>query len=67
LIWLNGVIGFGAGDVAGGAEYKPTAAAMTWLGDLEKELARARAGVEKLDSTDLPAFNKAMAGKITIK
>ncbi len=67
LIWLNGVIGFGAGDVAGGAEYKPTAAALAWLGDLEKELARARAGLATLESTDLPAFNKAMAGKVTIK
>jgi hypothetical protein len=67
LIWLNGVIGFGAGDVAGGAEYRPTAAAMAWLADLESELAKARAGVDKLEKTDVPAFNKAMAGKIVIK
>ncbi|HUL74498.1 MAG TPA: hypothetical protein VLT86_15425 [Vicinamibacterales bacterium] len=64
LIWLNGVIGFGAGDVAGGAEYRPTAAAMQWLSDLEKELARARVGVDKLEKTDVPAFNQAMAGKL---
>jgi len=64
LIWLNGVIGFGAGDVAGGAEYRPTAAAMAWLADLEKELATAKAGVEKLMTVELPAFNKAMAGKL---
>ncbi len=67
LIWLNGVIGFGAGDVAGGAEYRPTAAAMAWLADLEKDLARARAGVDQLEKTDVPAFNKAMAGKLVIK
>ena len=67
LIWLNGVIGFGAGDVAGGAEYRPTAAAMAWLADLEKELAKARTGVDTLEKTDVPAFNKAMAGKIVIK
>ena len=67
LIWLNGVIGFGAGDVAGGAEYRPTAAAMAWLSDLEKELAKARTGVDTLEKTDVPAFNKAMAGKIVIK
>ena len=67
LIWLNGVVGFGAGDVAGGAEYRPTAAAMAWLADLEKELAKARTGVDTLENTDVPAFNKAMAGKIVIK
>jgi Sortilin, neurotensin receptor 3, len=64
LIWLNGVIGFGAGDVAGGAEYRPTAAAMQWLGDLEKQLAQAKTEFATLVNTDVPAFNTAMAGKL---
>jgi len=64
LIWLNGVVGFGAGDVAGGAEYRPTAAALQWLADLEKELATARAGFTTITDKELPAFNKAMAGKL---
>jgi hypothetical protein len=64
LIWLNGVIGFGAGDVAGGAEYRPTAAAMQWLADLEKELAKAKAGFATITEKELPAFNRAMTGKL---
>jgi hypothetical protein len=66
LIWLNGVIGFGAGDVAGGAEYRPTAAALQWIVDCEKELAGARAGLDRIVNTDLPAFNAAMAGKLPV-
>jgi hypothetical protein len=31
---------------------------------IEKDLSSAKAGFEKLVSTDLPAFNKAMAGKV---
>jgi hypothetical protein len=31
---------------------------------IEKELATARSEFEKLQSTDIPAFNKAMAGKL---
>ena len=66
LIWLNGVIGFGAGDVAGGAEYRPTAAAMQWLSDLEKELVTAKAGFTNLVDKEIPAFNKALAGKLPV-
>ena len=42
LIWLNGVIGFGAGDVAGGAEYRPTAAA--WRGSRTSSRSSPRPG-----------------------
>jgi hypothetical protein len=66
LIWLNGVVAAGAGDVAGGPEYRPTAAAMQWLADCEKELASAKAGFDRLMNTELPAFNKAMAGKLPV-
>jgi hypothetical protein len=31
---------------------------------IEKELAAAKAGFDKLQATDLPAFNKLMAGKV---
>jgi hypothetical protein len=64
LIWLNGVVAAGAGDVAGGPEYRPTTAAMQWLADCEKELTAAKAGYERIVSIELPAFNKAMAGKL---
>jgi hypothetical protein len=64
LIWLNGVIGNGAGDVAGGADYRPTDASLAWLGDIETDLAAAKAAYKSLVDTDLAAFNSAMSGKI---
>src|SRR5213075_1190076 len=42
LVWLAGSIGSGAGDVAGGAEFRPTDAQMAQLAALEKQLADAR-------------------------
>ena len=64
LIWLSGGVGQGASDEAGSIDYKPTDTQMQVLRTIEKELASAKAGFEKLLSTDLPAFNKAMAGKV---
>ena len=64
LIWLNGVIGNGAGDVAGGAEYRPTDASLAWLGDIETDLTAAKAAYKSLVDTDLAGFNTAMSGKI---
>jgi hypothetical protein len=68
LVWLAGVVGTGAGDVAGGAEYRPTDAAMGVLASLEKDLAVAESAYAVLIEKDVPAFNRAMAGKrIAIK
>ena len=64
LIWLNGVIGNGAGDVAGGADYRPTDASLAWLGDIETDLTAAKAAYKSLVDTDLAGFNTAMSGKI---
>jgi hypothetical protein len=64
LVWFFGDVGLGASDVAGGAEYKPTDAAVQIFDMLEKELADARTAFNALIGTDLPAFNKAMAGKV---
>ena len=64
LIWLSGGVGQGASDEAGSIDYKPTDTQMQVLDVIEKELASAKAGYDKLVSTDLPAFNKAMAGKV---
>jgi hypothetical protein len=66
LIWLSGEVGSGAGDVAGGAEYRPTDASVAWLGDIEKDLATARVAFKKLLETDVKAFNEAMAGKVQV-
>jgi photosystem II stability/assembly factor-like uncharacterized protein len=63
LIWLSGGVGQGASDEAGSIDYKPTDTQMQVLDVIEKELASAKAGFDKLVGTDLPAFNKAMAGK----
>mgnify|MGYP001118520754 CR=1 FL=1 len=64
LIWLSGGVGQGASDEAGSIDYKPTDTQMQVLDVIEKELATAKAEFEKLQSTDIPAFNKAMAGKV---
>ena len=64
LIWLNGTVGNGAGDVAGGADYAPTESSMEWLGMIEKDLDSAKASYKKLLESDLADFNKKWEGKI---
>jgi len=64
LIWLSGGVGQGASDEAGSIDYKPTDTQVQVLQAIEKDLAAAKAGFDKLVSTDLPAFNKSMAGKL---
>ena len=64
LIWLSGGVGQGASDEAGSIDYKPTDTQLQVLDVIEKELASAKAGFDKLQATDIPAFNKAMAGKV---
>ena len=53
----------GAGDVQGGADYRPTDASMQILDMLEKELAEAQRAFDTVIEKDVPAFNKAHAGK----
>jgi photosystem II stability/assembly factor-like uncharacterized protein len=48
LVWLNGVVGSGAGDVAGGAEYRPTDASLAVLELIEKDLTAAKADFDRL-------------------
>ena len=50
--------------MAGGAEYRPTDASVQIFDMLEKELAAARTAFEAFITTDMPAFNKAMGGKV---
>jgi photosystem II stability/assembly factor-like uncharacterized protein len=64
LIWLSGGVGQGASDEAGSIDYRPTETQMQVLAVIERDLAAAKSGFDKLVSTDLPAFNKAMAGKV---
>ncbi len=64
LIWLSAEIGSGGGDVAGGADQRPTAASLALLSQREQELAAAAADYQTLMDRDLPAFNNRMAGKL---
>jgi hypothetical protein len=64
LIWLSGGVGQGASDEAGSIDYIPTETQAQVLQVIEKDLAAAKAGFDKLAATDVPAFNKAMAGKV---
>jgi hypothetical protein len=66
LVWLAGEVGSGAGDVAGGADYRPTAQALATLSDIEKQLAVARTSYSNLVHHDLLAFNTAMAGRVPV-
>ena len=48
LIWLNGEVGPGAGDVSGGADFRPTDTSVAVLDTIEKDLAAARALYKRL-------------------
>ena len=61
LMWLNGEVGPGAGDVAGGADYGPTDTERGLLDMIEKDLNSAATEYQALVQKDLPAFNRAMA------
>ncbi len=61
LLWLSGAVGTGAGDVAGGAEYRPTDTQVEVLRMIEKDLDAARAAYKKLMEVDVPAFEQARA------
>ena len=64
LIWHYGVIGTGAGDVQGGADYRPTVASMKVLEEIEAALAKAKRDYDGLLKNEIPSFNKGMAGKV---
>ena len=64
LIWFNGEIGTGAGDVAGGADYQPTAVSYPILAGIERKLAAAKTAYTHVITVDLAAFNRSMAGKL---
>ena len=64
LVWLLAEVGGSGGDVAGGAGYRPTNAALSVFRIL-KDLEAGRAAFDKL-MQEVEAFNKANAGKLTI-
>jgi len=62
LIWLEGEIGGGAGDVAGGGDYPPTETAYGLVLGLEKQLQAVQAQYKTLLDKDVDAYNKSIAG-----
>jgi hypothetical protein len=63
LLWFNGEIGTGAGDVAGGGEQRPTDTAPVLLAGMEKDLAAVEARYRQLMAGDAPSFNQMLAAK----
>ena len=63
LIWLNGEVGTGAGDVAGGVDNPPTDIAAAILQAIEQDLAEAQSGHQKLIEKELPGFNRMLLDK----
>jgi hypothetical protein len=63
LLWLNGEVGTGAGDVAGGADFGPTETSHAMLQFIEKELAAAKVEYKSLLDKDVPAFNKTLTDR----
>ena len=63
LIWLNGEVGTGAGDVAGGVDHRPTDTAVAILQMIEKDLAVAQSDYQNLLDKEIPAFNRALLEK----
>ncbi|HEV2315722.1 MAG TPA: hypothetical protein VGR94_10480 [Candidatus Acidoferrales bacterium] len=61
LIWLNGEVGTGAGDVAGGADFAPTPASLEVLQNIEKSLSEATADYQNLMTQEVPAFDRTLA------
>jgi hypothetical protein len=63
FLWLNGMVGTGAGDVAGGADYGPTDNDVQLTTMLEKELAAATAEYDTLMTKQVPEFNHLLASQ----
>jgi hypothetical protein len=61
LLWLAGEVGPGAGDVAGGFNFKPTDTSFAVLETIEKDLADARIVYRAVMDKDVPAYWKARA------
>ena len=63
LMWLNGEVGTGAGDVQGGADMGPTDTSKMLLDMIEKDLASATTEYKTLMDKDVPAFNRLLSEK----
>lgn len=66
LIWLNGEVGTGAGDVAGGAEFSPTEASLSTLAQLERELAAAKASYKTMMEQEAATIRQLTPAKASV-
>jgi hypothetical protein len=66
LVWLSGEVGTGAGDVAGGAEFRPTDASLQVLSAIETDLNKAKTEFKAFNDKDLAAFNQLLAPKSAV-
>ncbi len=66
LIWLSGEIVTGAGDVAGGAEFRPTDASLQVLAGIETDLNKARTQFKAFNDSDLAKLNQLLATKSAV-
>ncbi len=64
LIWLYAETGLGGGDVAGGANYKPTQTTHEVLQMIETDLNAGKAAYDALMKNDLSAYNRLTGAKI---
>jgi hypothetical protein len=60
LIWLNGEVGPGAGDVAGGANFPPTDTSVGVMEGIEHDLTTAKNDYKRVMDQDVAAFNRAL-------
>jgi len=65
LIWLSGGVGQGASDEAGSIDYKPTDTQLKVFTQLQGDVEKAEGGFLRLQRSELPDYNRQMAGKIT--
>ena len=61
LLWLNGEVGPGAGDVAGGTDFRPTDTSLAVFETIDKDLNTAKIEYKTLMEKEVPAFNRAVA------
>jgi hypothetical protein len=58
LLWLNAEVGTGGGDVAGSADFAPSAAQLDLLATLESAMTGPDAALDEALNRDLPALNR---------
>jgi hypothetical protein len=61
LLWLNGEVGQGAGDVAGGGDYGPTETSPKVLAEIEADLAKGEVAYKELVGKTIPALNQTLS------